>query len=91
MKKERPVCKVADCLKPHHGKGYCELHYNHYRATLAPNCVATNCQKPARARQLCHAHYSAWLISTSEKNVIDYDDFWEFVKKQLKIEDKNVA
>ena len=91
MKKERPVCKVADCLKPHHGKGYCELHYNHYRATVAPNCVASNCQKPARARELCHAHYSAWLISTSEKNVIDYDDFWEFVKKQLKIEDKNVA
>ena len=91
MKKERPVCKVDDCSKPHHGKGYCELHYNHYRATVAPNCVAGSCDKPARARQLCHAHYSAWLISTSEKNVIDYDDFWEFVKKQLKIEDKNVA
>jgi hypothetical protein len=39
---------------------------------------------------MCHGHYSAWLIATSEKNVIDYDDFWEFVKKELKIGQVNV-
>jgi hypothetical protein len=90
MKKEKPVCKLTDCGKPHHGKGYCEMHYNQYRLTQAPSCVAEDCSKPARARQMCHAHYSAWLISTNEKNVIDYDDFWEFVKKQLKIGESSV-
>ena len=84
------VCKISDCGKRHHGKGYCEMHYNQYRLTQAPSCLAEDCSKPARARQMCHAHYSAWLISTNEKNVIDYDDFWEFVKKQLKIGQTNV-
>jgi hypothetical protein len=84
------VCQIADCERRHHGKGYCEMHYNQLRLTEAPNCISENCSKPARARKMCHAHYSAWLLETNEKNVIDYDDFWEFVKKQLKIGQTNV-
>jgi hypothetical protein len=84
------VCKMPDCETGHHAKGYCDRHYNQFRAIEAPDCVAQDCSKPARARKMCHAHYSAWLTATEEKNVIDYDDYWEFVKKQLKIGQANV-
>jgi hypothetical protein len=89
--KARPDCQLADCDRPHHGFGYCAHHYNQYRLSVAPDCSDESCTSPARSRGMCHKHYSAWLVATSEKNVIDYDDFWEFVKKELKIGQRNVA
>jgi hypothetical protein len=91
MTKKQLGCQITDCQKNHHAKGYCVKHYADYRLSNAPACSKDDCAKPARSRGMCEAHYSAFLEATSDKYGIDYDDYWEFVKKQLKIGDHHVA
>ena len=48
------------------------------------------CEKPVRARGLCIGHYSLWrrgneVARPYTKADIDYDEFWLFVKKELRI------
>jgi hypothetical protein len=43
-----------------------------------------DCNKPSRARQMCHAHYDKYLRG-SEVEIQDYQDYWEFVKREVGI------
>ncbi len=62
-------------------------------------CVNLQCDKPQHAKSLCRSHYEAlhynrWKqarrlrereLRASENSAIDPDDFWEWVKVELKI------
>lgn len=47
------------------------------------NCQEDDCQSQARALQMCWKHYKQFR--KFEESIIDYNDFWEFVKKELRI------
>jgi hypothetical protein len=78
------VCSTEGCDRETHAKGMCNLHYIHYRKSIAPDCSIEACAKPSRSRGMCLSHYEKALRAEA-KEEIDYDDFWEFVKKQLRI------
>ena len=82
------VCSTDDCEREVHAKGMCNLHYIHYRKTIAPDCSVENCVKPSRSRGMCLSHYEKDLRLEAKED-IDYDDFWEFVKFKLKIGKSN--
>ena len=46
-------------------------------------CSETNCPNPIKQGGLCNAHYHKWY--RGYKNTFDTNDFWEFVKKELKL------
>jgi len=48
------LCKVPDCGKPVHGRGYCVAHYRMSR----PICKVPGCTKPSHAYGYCGTHYS---------------------------------
>jgi CRP-like cAMP-binding protein len=48
------LCKVPDCGKPVHARGYCIAHYRMAR----PTCKVPGCTKPSHAHGYCGAHYS---------------------------------
>lgn len=57
-------------------------------------CTTEGCTALNNARGLCKSHYGQWLrfnngtaSSTSPRDYtpIDVDDFWDFVKKELKL------
>lgn len=54
-------------------------------------CITENCNSKVKARGLCQYHYHKLLYPTNadrganKKEDIDYNDFWEFVKKELRI------
>ena len=54
-------------------------------------CTKENCNSKVKARGLCQYHYHKFLYPTNadrginKKIEIDYDDFWEFVKKELRV------
>jgi CRP-like cAMP-binding protein len=50
----KPICKVPDCGKPHHARGYCLAHYLMAR----PICKVPGCTKPSHAHGYCGAHYN---------------------------------
>lgn len=76
------VCQ--SCEKPVHAKGLCNFHYIAIKQLTAPQCSEAECDRPSRARGMCHKHYDRVLRSESLDD-IDYEDFWRFVKKELKI------
>lgn len=56
--------------------------------TKNPNpCSEADCQKPVQALGFCWAHYSAFRKYESKIN--DPEDFWQFVKKELRIGEPN--
>lgn len=77
-------CSVENCERKYHGKGLCNFHYVRAREATAPKCMEENCDKPSRAREMCHAHYDKYLRG-SEVEIKDYQDFWEFVKREVGI------
>jgi hypothetical protein len=77
-------CSVEGCERKYHGKGMCNFHYVKAREATVPKCIEENCDKPSRARQMCHAHYDQYLRG-SEVEIEDYQDFWEFVKREVGI------
>lgn len=78
------ICSEVDCERISHAKGLCNFHYVRARVATVPACIEEGCQKPSRARGMCHAHYSNFLRG-ADVEIEDYNDFWEFVKKELKI------
>jgi hypothetical protein len=74
--RERKLCKVEGCNRPHHGYDLCRLHYRRWIATgdtgptetlKAPNgtnkdasCQVDGCENPVIARGFCSMHYSRW-------------------------------
>jgi hypothetical protein len=59
-------------------------HYQQHRKATKPVCVEDGCDRPYKARDMCEPHYDRWLRDGEDEN-IDFDDFWEFVKIELKI------
>jgi CRP-like cAMP-binding protein len=47
------LCKVLDCGKPVHARGYCLTHYRMTR----PTCKVAGCTKPSHAHGYCSTHY----------------------------------
>jgi hypothetical protein len=47
-------------------------------------CKHEDCSKAESKKGFCEAHYYQWYRLQSKE--IDTDDFWEFVKKQLRLE-----
>jgi CRP-like cAMP-binding protein len=48
------LCKVPDCGKPVHARGYCLAHYRMAR----PICKVPGCTKPSHAHGYCGTHYA---------------------------------
>lgn len=61
-------------------------------------CVRDNCNRPVRAKGYCINHYSTWYqqekraagikdsrFSDSDWTAETYEDYWQFVKRELKI------
>jgi len=46
-----------------------------------PRCVEDECNKAAWSMDRCQLHYNAWKTAASQA-----DDFWSFVKTELKLE-----
>lgn len=78
------TCSLEDCDRKHHSKGLCNFHYVRARTLIVPLCIEEGCDKPSRARQMCHAHYDRYLRG-AEIEIEDYQDFWNFVKKEVGI------
>lgn len=77
------ICSVDGCDRKMHGKGMCNFHYVKARELTAPACIFPECDKPGRARDMCHSHYDKFLRETED--IEDYQDFWEFVKREVGI------
>lgn len=82
------VCSSESCEGQVHGKGMCYAHYMQHRKANSPPCSVEDCKKPSRSRGMCMGHYEKQLRIEAEEE-IDYDDFWEFVKKELRIGEPN--
>lgn len=55
-------------------------------------CTVDGCEKRIKCKRMCHYHYHKALYPTHaargelrKNEEIDYNDFWEFVKKELNI------
>lgn len=81
-------CSQPGCDKEVHALNVCHTHYVKEKSKTAPECSEQNCQKASRARGMCTLHYDRQLRSES-LDKIDYDDFWEFVKKERRIGQPN--
>lgn len=63
-------CSMSDCEKKQFSMGLCSMHYfREKRGREAARREATDRKRRSDAGDLA----------------LDYDDFWEFVKKELKI------
>jgi hypothetical protein len=82
------VCAESDCNRKMHAKNLCHVHYIKDKQKNSPLCSNPDCKKPSRSRGMCTSHYEKQLRMQSQEE-INYDDFWEFVKKQLKIGEPN--
>lgn len=90
MNKQPKLCSAEFCEAQVHGKGMCYSHYMQQRRATLPPCSVEDCQKLSRSRGLCMTHYERQLrVEAQEEENIDYDDFWEFVKKELRIGEPN--
>lgn len=78
------TCSVEDCDRKYHGKSFCNFHYVRARIEIVPPCIEEGCDKPSRARKMCHAHYDRYLRG-AEIEIEDYQDYWEFVKREVGI------
>lgn len=65
------TCLIEGCENPHRSRGWCELHYNRWRAHGDPLftvivmdhpdvCSVDGCDRPYRTRGWCHMHYVRW-------------------------------
>jgi hypothetical protein len=67
----RPRCSVANCNRPHSGRGFCGLHYKRWLkygdpiADRPPNgtqrqCAVPGCERLAQQKVWCRGHYAKW-------------------------------
>lgn len=55
-------------------------------------CTEVGCTNPMNARDMCKIHYNRFLRANRKEDYVvkpveefDYDDYWNFVKKEMKI------
>jgi hypothetical protein len=78
------TCSTEGCERKYHGKGLCHFHYVALKRQTAPKCSEGDCEKPSRAKGMCTTHYDRYLRG-SELEIEDYEDFWQFVKREVGI------
>jgi hypothetical protein len=78
------TCSTEGCERKYHGKGLCHFHYVILKRQTAPACSEDDCERPSRAKGMCTTHYDRYLRG-SELEIEDYQDFWEFVKREVGI------
>lgn len=78
------LCSIDECDKKVHGLGLCHPHYIIKKSETAPSCSVEGCERPTRVRAMCNRHYEKALRLENLED-IDYNDFWEFVKKERRI------
>jgi hypothetical protein len=74
-----PICAIPGCLKKHHAKGYCQLHYDKCRrkdcsTTKAKDKLCTHrtfknseqCTLKQYAKDLCNKHYQTWRLKNKK-------------------------
>ena len=75
--KDRAICKIENCDRPAHSRGWCSTHWNRWQYGSDMNapirqyrrqskvCTVEGCEKPTEARSMCKTHYHRWY----EKNM----------------------
>lgn len=66
----KATCSIEDCDRPARARGWCEMHYDRWKAhgdplTVLPRgrpkvnlvCTVSSCDKPATRKYFCEAHY----------------------------------
>lgn len=48
-------------------------------------CDKADCDKPSKARGLCQHHYNYAYNHDELPDTFDYEDFWQFVKRELNL------
>ena len=83
----------SKCEKRAEKKGYCNPHYmKYYSQTPRQNdkgCSVDGCVGIHRARGFCVNHHKVAKIELAlneSEDTFDYDRFWLWVKRELKIE-----
>lgn len=71
MAESTKQCSYADCAKKHFGNGMCSMHYYRERRRVE---AQVNGPKDRKKRS-----------DSFEAMEIDPEDFWQFVKKELKL------
>lgn len=69
----RGVCAIEGCHNEHLARGWCQLHYDRWRANgdvaadIPPRaeipdrgCAVAECDQPHKARGYCTTHYARW-------------------------------
>lgn len=71
------TCTIADCDRPHYGRGMCQMHYlRQYRHGSTDNprkrgiCSVSDCGRPVKARGMCEAHYMRWYSGSNQDGPI---------------------
>ena len=84
------ICSTEQCERQTHAWGLCHPHYILKKNETAPECSIENCQRPTRVRGMCSRHYEKDLRKEALfLEDINYDEFWEFVKKERRIGQPN--
>lgn len=78
------ICKAEECDRKTHAYGFCHVHYIEHKSQTAPACSELDCERPVRVRGMCSRHYER-VLRLENLDDIDYDEFWEFVKKERRI------
>lgn len=92
--KKRNRCAEPGCRQEHHLKGYCKVHYFEVwnSREIAPvkhklsrvQCTIDGCIRGQYGREVCRPHYDE-MRDEIENDGIDYEDYWQWVKKYLKL------
>jgi len=83
-----PDCRRPKCTRPMVRFLGCDLHWRNYQPRpktgekTADSCSEPECVNKKFSMDRCQLHYNQWKGSASQA-----DDFWQFVKQELKLED----
>jgi hypothetical protein len=75
------TCSVPECDKPIKARGWCNPHYEQWRAEHAPRCVIEGCDGPGTTRKMCTKHYQraqrdADLVAPTRDELTDEQRHW---------------
>jgi hypothetical protein len=81
-----PDCRRPKCTRAQVRYQGCELHWRNYqprkidKTKTSESCCETECANKRFAMDRCQLHYNQWKVQVNKS-----DDFWSFVKEELKL------